>query len=220
MNFSNILSHIAEVDPEVYERTSQRRSVIKNWMRGVTLATLPLALGSLFNKAYGQTIIKIEDVLNFALTLEYLESEFYKKALEFSVGPAAADPLIPSGLAQSAIITIGSHENLHVQFLRQLIGGLKGKPPVDSPKFDFTASGKFPTVFTDYGTFLAVAQTFEDTGVRAYKGSAPALMTDNNILTGALRIHSTEARHAAHTRHAPGYAGRDCRWYAKALDYR
>ena len=85
MNFSNILAHIAQVDPEVYERTSQRRRVIKNWMRGVTLATLPLALGSLFNKAYGKNTATITEVLNFALLLEFFEHEFYTLALYASI---------------------------------------------------------------------------------------------------------------------------------------
>lgn len=204
MNFSNILSRIAEVDPEVYERTSPRRRVIKNWMRGATLATLPLALGALFNKAYGKTAVtkEITDILNFALTLEYLEYTFYKEALNVSVGPAAADPLIPSGLAQSAITTIAEHERLHIEFLTKTIiyANLPNVKPVEKPEFDFTAGGLFPSVLDDYDVFLAVAQTLEDTGVRAYKGGAPALMPDNDILTAALRIHSTEARHAAHIR--------------------
>jgi hypothetical protein len=57
-------------------------------------------------------------------------------------------------------------------------------------------------VFSNYGLFLAVAQTFEDTGVRAYKGQAaePALMANNDVLTAALNIHSVEARHASHIR--------------------
>ena len=47
---------------------------------------------------------------------------------------------------------------------------------------------------------LAVAQTFEDTGVRAYKGQAGNLISDNGILSAALQIHSVEARHASHLR--------------------
>ncbi len=73
------------------------------------------------------------------------------------------------------------------------------------PAFDFTAGngsmvGPFSDVFSNYGTYLAVSQTFEDTGVRAYKGQATHLMSSNEILTTALRIHSVEGRHASHVR--------------------
>ncbi|RYY96692.1 MAG: ferritin-like domain-containing protein, partial [Chitinophagaceae bacterium] len=74
------------------------------------------------------------------------------------------------------------------------------------PGFDFTAGsgnqmGPLGNLtFTNYGVFLAVAQAFEDTGVRAYKGQAPALMSNKDVLTAALRIHSVEARHASHLR--------------------
>ena len=57
-------------------------------------------------------------------------------------------------------------------------------------------------VFTNYALFLAVSQTFEDTGVRAYKGQAyePMLMANNTVLEAALNIHSVEARHASKVR--------------------
>jgi hypothetical protein len=58
----------------------------------------------------------------------------------------------------------------------------------------------FPDVFTEVGTYFAVAQAFEDTGVRAYKGGAPLLISNNTILEAALGIHSVEARHASHIR--------------------
>jgi hypothetical protein len=200
MNFANILKHVAETDPEIYERLSPRRKVIRNFARTASLTALPFALGSLFKKAYGQTNpIPVLEVLNFALTLEYLESEFYKKALSYSVGPVAPDPLIPSGLEQQAIIGIGEHEKRHVTFLRETIQGL-GSIPMDSPKFDFTAGGIYPTVFDEYDAFLAVAQTLEDTGVRAYKGGIDILSERADILQAALRIHSLEARHAAQIR--------------------
>ena len=48
--------------------------------------------------------------------------------------------------------------------------------------------------------FLALAQAFEDTGVRAYKGQAPNLLGNKAILQAALNIHSVEARHASHIR--------------------
>lgn len=199
MNFSNILSAIAEADPEVFERTSTRRPIIRNWMKGVALTALPVALGGLFNKAYGKKTDAITDILNFALTLEYLERDFYQMAIDASIGiPAGQEPLIPPGLDQQAIIEIGGHELKHVQFLQQALISM-GEIPVNTPTFDFTAGNTFPNIFSDYPTFLAVAQVFEDTGVRAYKGAAPSLI-GNNVLTSALQIHSTEARHAAHIR--------------------
>ena len=193
MNFSSILSEIEKLDPEVYERTSERRTVIKNWTRKVTMAALPFAVGSLFSKAYGKSTATIIEVLNFALTLEYLESEFYVKGL-------GSNGLVPSS-DTAYVDQIRRHENAHVNFLVQAISGAGGTP-ITKPNFDYTAgsgsmAGPFTGVFNVYGLFLAVAQTFEDTGVRAYKGSAPDLMSDNGTLTAALNIHSVEARHAA-----------------------
>lgn len=200
MNFANLLHQVAEQDPEIYERISPRRKLIRNFMRGVSLTALPFAIGGLFNKAYGQTTPDpIVTVLNFALTLEYLEHRFYDKALSFSVGPVMPDPLIPSGLQQSAIIKIANHEARHVNFLKDTLGAM-GVTPADAPEFDFTAGGAYPTVFDDYDVFLAVAQVLEDTGVRAYKGATPELVSKNEILQAALRIHTTEGRHAAQIR--------------------
>jgi hypothetical protein len=56
-------------------------------------------------------------------------------------------------------------------------------------------------VFTNYDIFLAVAETLEDTGVRAYKGQAGVLLGSQTYLTAALNIHSVEARHASAIRY-------------------
>jgi hypothetical protein len=199
MNFSNILNEIAKADPEVFERVSERRNIIKNWTRRIGLTMIPFAVGSLFNKAYGKSTDTVIDILNFALTLEYLEREFYKKAINTN----QTNPFIPAS-ALPAIQTIYGHEAAHVDFLVAAIQGAGGTP-VAQPTFDFSGgngsnTGPFANAFSDYNLFLAVAQTFEDTGVRAYKGQAGGLMTDNGVLTAALNIHSVEARHAAHIR--------------------
>lgn len=199
MNLQNILSEIEQKDPEVMQKLDTRRNAMKNFARlsgKVALASVPLALGSMFKTAYGSPTAPkdiIIDTLNFALTLEYLESNFYIKAV--------ASGIIPAGAALTAITTIRDHENEHVNFLKSAISAAGGTPvSFTAANFDFTAHGTFPTVFSDYGVLLAVAQTFEDTGVRAYKGQAGNLITNNDVLTAALQIHSVEARHAAHIR--------------------
>lgn len=202
MNIKNILTEIEKTDPEVYEKLDTRRNVMKGFAGTGTklaLAALPLALGSLFTKAYGspRNTSAVVDVLQFALTLEYLEYEFYRTA-------ASSTGLIPAGAATGAINTIRDHELAHVNLLKSTIISL-GSTPVAQPTFDFTAgngsgTGPFAGVFSNYALFLAVAQTFEDTGVRAYKGQAANLISNNDVLTVALQIHSVEARHAAHIR--------------------
>lgn len=206
MNFQNILSEIERLDPEVFERTSERRSVIKNWTRKVSLAALPFAIGSLFNKAYGKTNDAITDVLQFALKLEYIEREFYRNAVEATEVNPPKNQLIPSrtGLELPAIKMIWLHEQQHVNFLSNVLTGM-GQTPDPLPKLDFSGgkgsmTGQFIQAFSDYDTFLALAQTFEDLGVRAYKGTATVLKSNHDVLTAAMRIHTIEARHAAHIR--------------------
>ena len=199
MNIEQIITEIEKKDPEVYERLSPRRKVMQqfaNTSKVIALSALPLALGALFNKAYGRDTMAISDVLQYALTLEYLESEFYTNAV--------ASGIIPAGDATAALTLIRDHEIAHVNLLKNTLTGM-GVTPVSKPTFDFSAgsgsgNGPFKNVFVDYGLLLAVAQTFEDTGVRAYKGRAAELISNNAILTVALQIHSVEARHASHLR--------------------
>ena len=199
MNLQNIFSEIESRDPEVFEKLDTRRNMMKSFANAsgkIALASIPFALGSMFQKAYGRNTDAITDVLQFALTLEYLEAEFYTKG-------NAAPGLIPA-VDQPAFQSISTHETAHVNFLKTTITSL-GQTPVAKPNFDFTAgsgsmAGPFVGVFTTYAIFLAVSQTFEDTGVRAYKGQAGALQANPTVLTAALRIHSVEARHAAHVR--------------------
>jgi hypothetical protein len=196
MNLQNILNDIQGTDPEFFERVSPRRATINKFLRGVSMAALPVAFGGLLKKAYGKTNDAITDILNFALTLEYLESEFYVTAV------ANAANIGITGAALGAITTIRDHEVAHVKFLKTVLG----PNAVAKPNFDFSGgmgSGNGPfkqALISNYPMFLAVAQTFEDTGVRAYKGQAQFLASENDILTAALQIHSVEARHAAHIR--------------------
>ncbi len=187
-------------DPEITATLVSRRNAVMSGAKslfGTALAigSVPAALAALSSEAYAQGGMPavIVDVLNFALTLEYLESEFYEKGI-------AANGLL-TGAAREQFDQIRKHEAAHVAFLRQALGARA----VPKPAFDFTGgggrmNGPFADVFSNPMTFMAVAQGFEDTGVRAYKGQAANLMGNDAILTAALQIHSVEARHAAQVR--------------------
>ena len=202
MNLFSIVEEIEKVDPEFNERISPRRDAIKNitsFGSKVAIAAIPFALGNLFKKSYGQTAsASVISVLNFALTLELLESTFYNTG-------ASKTGLVLDG---TYIAQIQRDENNHVNFLTSAISAAGGTPvtAADFQYLDFTGgsgsnNGPFATVFTNYQTFLAVAETFEDTGVRAYKGQAPNLLGNQTYLTAALDIHAVEARHASAIRY-------------------
>jgi rubrerythrin len=117
-------------------------------------------------------------ILNFALTLEYLETAFYEEAKKRAK---------LSGELKSLVDLIASDEAQHVAALTASIKQLGGKP-VAEPKFDFPYSGT--------AGFLKLAQTFEDTGVSAYNGAAPSIKS-KAVLGSAGAIVQVEARHAA-----------------------
>jgi hypothetical protein len=207
MNLFNVIEEIEKVDPEVYGRISERRNVIKNitsFGSKVAVASLPFALGTIFKKAYAQTgtAPTVIQILNYALTLEYLESSFY------NAGSAKGTALIPAAAATQYFNQVTKDENNHVAFLTSVITSLGGMPAA-KPTFDLTGgngkgNGPFADVLTNYATFLAVAETFEDTGVRAYKGQAQYLAGNQTVLTAALSIHAVEARHASAIRQLRG----------------
>jgi rubrerythrin len=117
-------------------------------------------------------------VLAFALTLEQLESAFYK---------AANARAGLSGQAAALAKSFGTHEDEHVKALSQLIQQLGGKPAA-APKTNFAVS--------DQASFLKLAVTLEDTGVGAYNGAAPLLKTPD-LLSALGGIVNVEARHSA-----------------------
>ena len=169
-------------------------------MAGLTVAAAPIALAALARNAAAQTTqlpaVGIA-VLNFALVLERLESTFYMRG----VGAAG---LIPAS-DRAIFTTINQHEAAHVDALTTMLGR-SARP---APTFDYTGgsgsnNGPYADVFSNYATFTAVAQAFEDTGVRAYKGQAPSLQPYPDALTVALTIHSVEARHASEIRRLRG----------------
>jgi rubrerythrin len=137
-----------------------------------------LAVGPFVRKALAMTGSSDVDILNFALTLEYLESTFYEEAKSRAKA---------SGELKSLVNLLAKDEKQHVEALEGTIKKLGGKP-VAKPKFDFPYNGT--------SGFLKLAQTFEDTGVSAYNGAAP-MIKSKEVLTAAGSIVQVEARHAA-----------------------
>jgi hypothetical protein len=119
-------------------------------------------------------------ILNYALTLEYLEAAFYNEAL-VKAGL--------SGAALAAAQLIAKHENAHVKFLK----GALGKAAVKKPKFDFGAAN------ASQASFLKTAVVLEDTGVKAYSGQATRIK-QAAVVKSAVSILTVEARHAAYLR--------------------
>ncbi|MCB2376064.1 ferritin-like domain-containing protein [Hymenobacter sp. BT635] len=218
MNILKLLADLAAVDSDSFERISGRRVVLaslgQNGRRAVA-AAVPLALSGVLTKAYGRRSSTVLDAFSLALTLEYLESDFYTQAL--------ASGLVFPGTTKTVIQAIAKHEQDHVTFLQRTLRESSVEVP-QKPKFDFTGSKNatqpalFADVFSNFSTFLKVAQLLEDTGVRAYKGQVENLMTDNDLLEAALRIHAVEARHAAHIRGMRRALGANVRYWVSPLD--
>ncbi|HEX8299906.1 MAG TPA: ferritin-like domain-containing protein [Rubricoccaceae bacterium] len=194
------------VDVAIRSGVSRREALRKAAMYSAALAASPLALAALSKEVYAQALpTAVQDVLRFALTLEHLEYEFYAQG----VGTAG---LIAAG-ETSLFSTIRDHEGDHVRFLQTALGLTPGVGPGSAGRpangFDFTGApgGLALDTFTNYQTFLAVAQGLEDTGVRAYKGQAANLIPVDAILQAALQIHSVEARHASAVRRIRGQKG-------------
>ena len=177
-------------DPELAERIDAgKRSLFARYAApAIALGSAPLLVAAAATESFGASLPKqVVDVLNYALTLEYLEAAFYKEG-------NSADGLIPAQYRR-LFSTIGAHENAHVKLLKSALGSAA----VKAPTVDFTAGGKYADVFSNFETFATLSATFEDLGVAAYKGQAGALL-GTPVLTTALQIHSVEARHAAAVR--------------------
>lgn len=204
MNFRNILSEIEKTDPEVYERLSTRRGALSSFGSKVALAALPLALGSMFKKAYGKNTDAVVDALNLALEFEYFQYTYYRQGNNTT-------SLIPANDA-AGFKVIENHEKQHVNFLNATITAMGAVPftpknftdpttiaPYVPAAYDFTASGAYQP-FADYKTFLLLAQVFEDTGIRAIAGQMPAISPNNELLIQAFQLQAAEARHSAFIR--------------------
>ena len=153
-------------------------------MRGAVTAGAVYGLGAVgpfVREAIAQDGGGDVDILNFALTLEYLEAAFYTQGLK-QVGDLSGD-------AKSLATEIRDNETAHVEALSKTITDLGGKP-VKAPGVDFGDA------FANQRAFLKLAQTLEDTGVSAYNGAAP-MIESTEVLGAAGSIVQVEARHAA-----------------------
>jgi hypothetical protein len=151
---------------------------------GGTILAGGLLIGGLPQIALGRPSARQDGrILNFALLLEYLESEFYVRAV---AGGAL------SGALLAFATTVRDHELAHVAYLQQALGG----DAVAKPAFDFKGTT------TDAAAFTATAIVLEDTGVAAYNGQGPRLR--RKTLPAAASVVSVEARHAAWIRHLAG----------------
>jgi hypothetical protein len=147
------------------------------------LSVTPYIARALADSAAGDV-----DIVNYALTLEYLEAAFYTAAVKRVSGLSADDLKLAKELRDN--------ESAHVDALTATVKRLGGTPAA-RPTFDFGGA------FASRDAFLKTANVLEDTGVSAYNGAATAI-TSVDVLGAAGSIVQVEARHAALIRLARG----------------
>lgn len=163
-----------------FNKEQDRRNFLK-WAGivgvGSTLAVGGFSRGSASAQAEDSDL----EILNYALTLEFLEADFYNRGVDGGV---------LSGRELALVTPIRDHEDAHVAALTSTITDLGGTP-VESPQF------KYPEgLFTDKTKFLETASVFEELGVTAYHGQV-TLVKSVDILGAAAAIAGVESRHAA-----------------------
>jgi hypothetical protein len=142
-------------------------------------------LGALAVPAAGKAAAKSDvAILNYALTLEYLQAAFYTETERLgAVG----------GELKQVPRQLGAVERAHVTAIKEALG----RAAVKRPAFDFRG------VTEDNSKFLKTAVAFEDLAAAAYKAQA-ARIKSPALLAAAISIHSVEARHAAWMRFLAG----------------
>jgi hypothetical protein len=149
-----------------------------------------LSATGLITQALAQSDGGDVDILNFALTLEFLETDFYTRAAKQVKGLSSYESKLTRELRDN--------EAAHVDALVATIKKLGGKPAA-KPTFDFGGA------FGSRAAYLKTANTLEDTGVSAYNGAAP-MIASVEVLAAAGSIVQIEARHAAMIRLVRGKA--------------
>ncbi|WP_219418934.1 ferritin-like domain-containing protein [Pseudonocardia nigra] len=132
-------------------------------------------------RAFAQGSASDLEILNYALTLEYLEAEFYTQGI---------DGDLLSGRELELISPIRDHEQAHVSAITETVQAMGGTP-AEMPMFMFPDG-----TFTDRTMFLTAASMFEELGVDAYHGQV-ANIQSADVLGAAAAIAGVESRHAA-----------------------
>lgn len=157
-----------------------RRDFVRGQVRTVPAPLALEALNTRWALAQAADFDNDVDVLNYALTLEYLEAAFYQQ------GNAAN---LLSGVEKDYLAQVQKDEEAHVDAITATVRKLGGTP-VDAPLVSFGDS------FSSRETFLKTSHTFENVGVGAYLGAA-GFIKDKVVLGAAATIFGVEARHAA-----------------------
>lgn len=175
------------------ERPATRRGIVRGGAvaAGAAMALAGAPLVSQYRAlAQNETGDDIISVLNYALTLEHLENQFYAAGLStFVSADFEALGFLPG--VYDYVAQIGTDESAHVETLTTVINDLGGDP-VEAGEYEVTDA------LASADAFLATAQALENTGVGAYTGAARFLIENDELLTAALTIHAVEARHAAY----------------------
>jgi len=132
-------------------------------------------------KAFAEASANDLEILNYALTLEYLEADFYTRGVKGG---------FLKGQTLELVSPIRDHEQEHVEVLTATVKSLGGKPAA-KPEFTYPKG-----TFTDRDKFLMTASVFEELGVTAYHGQV-ARIDNGDILSAAASIAGVESRHAA-----------------------
>ena len=171
-----------------------RRQLFKG--AAITFAALavssanPLGQSTAYAAATLQGLTDV-DIVNFALTLEHLEAEFYTMAV-------AGGTL--SGDALTTLTAIRDHEVAHVDALTKVVTQLGGTPVAKQATYNFGD-------MSSQANILKTAETLEAVGVGAYTGAAALITDKKNILPAAASIEQIESRHYASIRYLNGADG-------------